>query len=170
MKKPIEFYLSGDRVYSTREKAINQLYNNRGYGELKGDKLFLSLIEAAYLTEKGWIKVVDKDKELKFDDLMKLGKSRDEDFDIKYIVYKDLRDRGYIVKSALKFGSHYRVYRKDAEHSDWLIWVLRENQRLSPNDITARARVAHGVRKNMVLAIVDEDGDVVYYKVEWIKF
>ncbi|MFA4647724.1 tRNA-intron lyase [Pyrococcus kukulkanii] len=170
MKKVIEFFLSGDRVYSEREKAINQLHHNRGYGELKGNRLFLSLIEAAYLTERGWIKVLDGNKELNFQDLVELGRRKDEDFDIKYLVYKDLRDRGYIVKSALKFGSHFRVYRKNAEHSDWLIWVVRENQKLSPNDITARARVAHGVRKSMIMAIVDEDNDVVYYKVEWTKF
>ncbi|AEC51826.1 tRNA-splicing endonuclease subunit alpha [Pyrococcus sp. NA2] len=170
MKKVIEFYLSGDRVYSTREKAINQLYNNRGYGELKGNKLFLSLIEAAYLTERGWIQVLDGNRELSFEDIVNIGRKKDEDFDIKYIVYKDLRDRGYIVKSALKFGSHFRVYRKGAEHSDWLIWVLRESEKLRPNDITARVRVAHGVRKNMIMAIVDEDNDVVYYKVEWVKF
>ncbi|RLF88446.1 tRNA-intron lyase, partial [Thermococci archaeon] len=125
---------------------------------------------AAYLTERGWIKVLDGNKELNFQDLVELGRRKDEDFDIKYLVYKDLRDRGYIVKSALKFGSHFRVYRKNAEHSDWLIWVVRENQKLSPNDITARARVAHGVRKSMIMAIVDEDNDVVYYKVEWTKF
>ncbi|AFK22020.1 tRNA-intron lyase [Pyrococcus sp. ST04] len=170
MKKVIEFYLSGDRVYSEREKAINQLHNNRGYGEVKGKRLFLSLIEAAYLIERGWIKVLDNGRELTFDEVFSLGKKRDEDFDIKFLVYKDLRDRGYIVKSGLKFGSHFRVYRKGAEHSDWLIWVLRENQKLSPNDITARARVAHGVRKSMIMAIVDEDNDIVYYKIEWTKF
>ncbi len=63
------------------------------------------------------------------------------------------------MKSGLKFGSHFRVYRRGMEeHSEWLVWVVPpENSRLSPNDITARVRVAHGVRKNMIMAIVDED-------------
>ena len=39
-----------------------------------------------------------------------------------------------------------------------------------PNDLTARVRVAHGVRKNMIMAVVDEDNDVVYYKIERVKF
>lgn len=82
MKTVIEFYLSGDRVYSEREKAINQLHINRGYGELKGKRLFLSLIEAAYLLEKGWIKVLDGERELSFYDVVSLGKKKDEDFDV----------------------------------------------------------------------------------------
>ncbi|NJD98403.1 tRNA-intron lyase [Thermococcus sp. LS1] len=171
MKEPIEFKLSGDRAFSEREKAINQLYNKRYFGEVVNGKLFLSLIEAAYLMERGKIKVLDGGKELSFEELFELGRKKDGQFDIKYLVYKDLRDRGYIVKSALKFGSHFRVYRRGMdEHSQWLIWVVPENLRFSPNDITARVRVAHGVRKNMVMAVVDEDNDVVYYKIEWVKF
>ncbi|WP_048058255.1 tRNA-intron lyase [Pyrococcus yayanosii] len=170
MKEPIEFRLSGDRVFSEREKAINQLHNNRGYGEVIEGKLFLSLVEAAYLLEKGKIRVLDGDRELSLEELFDLGRKRDEDFDVKFLVYRDLRERGYIVKSGLKFGSHYRVYRRGSEHSDWLVWVVRENAKLSPNDITARIRVAHGVRKSMVMAVVDEDGDVVYYRIEWVKF
>ncbi|NJE05304.1 tRNA-intron lyase [Thermococcus sp. M36] len=171
MKEPLEFYLSGDRVFSGREKAINQLYNKRYFGRIINGKLFLSLLEAAYLVERGKITVLDGERELSFEEIMELGRRNDELFDAKYLVYKDLRDRGYTVKSALKFGSHFRVYRRGMdEHSQWLVWVVPENLRFSPSDITARVRVAHGVRKNMVMAVVDDDGDVVYYKVEWVKF
>ncbi len=173
MKEPIDFRLSGDRVFSDRERAINRFYNKRYFGgEVVNGKLFLSLIEAAYLLEKGRIRVFDGEEELSFEDLVELGRKRDDQFDIKLLVYTDLRDRGYTVKSALKFGSHFRVYRRGMdEHSQWLVWVVPENLRFSPpNDITARVRVAHGVRKNMVMAVVDEDNDVVYYKIEWVKF
>ena len=171
MKEPIAFKLSGDRAFSEREKAINQFYNKRYFGQIVNGKLFLSLIEAAYLREKEKIRVVDGERELSFEDIVELGRRRDEGFDIKYLVYRDLRDRGYVVKSALKFGSHFRVYRRGLdEHSQWLVWVVPENLHFSPNDITARVRVAHGVRKNMIMAVVDEDNDVVYYEIEWVKF
>ncbi len=165
------FYLSGDRVFSTDQNAINGLHNKRHFGKLVEGKLFLSLLEATYLVERGKIEVRDGKRKLTVEELMELGRKRDELFDAKYLVYKDLRDRGYTVKSGLKFGSHFRVYRRGMdEHSQWLVWVLPENSRLSPNDITARVRVAHGVRKNMIMAIVDEDADVTYYKVEWVRF
>ncbi|WP_225807062.1 tRNA-intron lyase [Thermococcus bergensis] len=166
-----KFYLSGDRVFSMMESAINKLYNKRHYGEVVNGKLFLSLIEAAYLLDKGWIKVFDGEKELGIQELFEIGRKKDEHFDLKFLVYKDLRDRGYTVKTALKYGSHFRVYRRGMEeHSQWLIWVVPENLRFSPNDITARVRVAHGVRKNMIMAVVDEDNHIVYYKIEWVKF
>ncbi|WP_456321680.1 tRNA-intron lyase [Palaeococcus sp. (in: euryarchaeotes)] len=169
--KPVEFYLSGERVFSEREKAINQLYNKRYYGEIIEGKLFLSLIEAAYLMEWGKIRVFDGDRELSFRELFNMGREKDKQFDLKFLVYRDLRKRGYIVKTALKYGSHFRVYRKGMEeHADWLVWVVSESQRMYPNDLTARVRVAHGVRKNMIMAVVDEDNDVVYYKIERVKF
>jgi len=167
----MKFVLSGDRVFSRDQNAINGLHNKRHFGKLVGDKLFLSLLEATYLVERGKIEVWDGKRKLTVEELMKLGRKGDGLFDAKYLVYKDLRDRGYTVKSGLKFGSHFRVYRRGMdEHSQWLVWVVPENSRLSPNDMTARVRVAHGVRKNMVMAIVDEDGDVTYYKIEWTRF
>jgi len=166
----ITFYLSGNRVFSTDKNAIEGLHNNKHYGKVMNGKVFLSLLEAAYLAERGKIEVRDGGKKLSVENLMKLGRERDELFDAKYIVYRDLRGKGYMVKSGLKFGSHFRVYggRMD-EHSLWLIWALPENSRISPNDITARVRVAHGVRKKMIMAVVDDDGDVTYYSVEWTK-
>lgn len=169
--KPVEFYLSGERVFSEREKAINQLYNKRYYGEIVEGKLFLSLIEAAYLMEWGKIRVFDGERELSLRELFDMGREKDEQFDLKFLVYRDLRKRGYIVKTALKYGSHFRVYRKGMEeHAEWLVWVVSESQKMFPNDLTARVRVAHGVRKNMIMAVVDEDNDVVYYKIERVKF
>ncbi|WP_297499114.1 tRNA-intron lyase [Thermococcus sp.] len=167
----IVFYLTGNRVFSTDKNAIDGLHNNRHYGRLVNGKVFLSLLEATYLVERGKIEIRDGKRRLTLEEIMGLGRKEDELFDAKYLVYKDLRDRGYTVKSGLKFGSHFRVYRRGMdEHSQWLVWVLPENSRLSPNDITARVRVAHGVRKNMIMAIVDEDADVTYYKVEWVRF
>lgn len=167
----IIFHLSGNRAFSTDKNAVDGLYNNRHYGKLVNGKVFLSLLEAAYLTERGKIEVRDCKKKLSLEEIMKLGRKGDELFDAKYLVYKDLRDRGYTVKSGLKFGSHFRVYRRGMEeHAQWLVWVVPEHKTLTPHDVTARVRVAHGVRKEMIMAVVDDDGDVVYYRIEWMKF
>lgn len=56
------------------------------------------------------------------------------------------------------------------EYFEWFVWVVFENFRLSLNDIIVCVRVVYGVRKNMIMVIVDEDVDVIYYKVEWVKF
>jgi len=168
--KVAEFKLSGDRIFTCSKKAISRLHDNAGYGKVHEGKLFLSMLEAAYLVEKGRITVKDGSKELSVEEIMEMGRKKDECFDVKYITYRDLRNRGYTVKSGLKFGSHFRVYRgKTEEHSQWLVWVVPENTKISPNDITARVRVAHGVKKTMVMAMVDDDGDVTYYEVRWLR-
>lgn len=133
--------------------------------------MFLFFLEVVYLVECGKIEVRDGKRKFLFEEIMNFGRVRDEFFDVKYFVYKDLRDRGYIVKFGLKFGFYFRVYwRGMEEYFEWFVWVVFENFRLSLNDIIVCVRVVYGVRKNMIMVIVDEDVDVIYYKVEWVKF
>ena len=92
---------------------------------------------------------------------------------IKYPVFNDLRERGYIVKTALKFGADFRVYDKGArpgkKHAKWIVFTDHESKKISWNDFSAKNRVAHSTRKNLLLAIVDEEGDITYYEVKWVK-
>ena len=92
---------------------------------------------------------------------------------IKYAVFKDLREKGYIVKTALKFGADFRVYPKGVKpgkkHAKWIVFVEHETGKLTWHEFAAKNRVAHSTRKNLLLAIVDEEGDITYYEVRWIK-
>ena len=112
-------------------------------------------------------------KELIKKELIKKLQSIDKKFQIKYSVFKDLRDRGYIVKTALKFGAEFRVYQKGAkpgkEHAKWIVFTDHESNKMTWHDFSAKNRVAHSTKKKLLLAIVDEEGDVSYYEVAWIK-
>jgi len=49
-----------------------------------------------------------------------------------------LRDKGYVVKTALKFGADFRVYEKgrtpDEEHAKWIVFVEHESNKFSWQD------------------------------------
>ena len=102
----------------------------------------------------------------------KLGES-DKNFGIKYAVFKDMRKKGYIVKTALKFGAEFRVYDRGKqpgeEHARWILYPVSETSTLTWHDFAAKNRVAHSTKKNLLIGIVDEEGDVSYYQVSWTR-
>jgi tRNA-intron endonuclease len=84
-----------------------------------------------------------------------------------------LRKKGYVVKTALKFGADFRVYEKGAKpgqkHAKWLVFVENENNQLTWHEFSAKNRVAHSTKKKLLLSIVDAENSVSYYEVSWIK-
>src|SRR3989344_1944336 len=101
---------SKDRVYSDQTTEAKILYDQSRFGEPVEGKFQYSLVEALLLLEKARVNILDKKKKLKFDDFVSKAERVEKNFWVKYCVFRDLRDRGYIVKTALKFGADFRVY------------------------------------------------------------
>lgn len=163
--------LGNDRVIVKDEDAHN-LYNRRYYGNLTGIGLELSFIEALYLYEREKIEVFDEDDNvISIEDLTNI--IRDKHIFSHYLVYKDLRTRGYIIKTGFKYGSDFRIYERGHSpgdgHSSFLVKILSEEQNIRVTDFSSYVRVAHGVRKTLLLAVVDDEYDITYYNVEWTK-
>jgi len=165
--------LIGELVIIKDKKAV-ALSEKSHYGKFNQDELQLSLMEAFYLQEKGKIKILDKKnqgKVLSLDEMHEL--IQDKDLIYRYMVYRDLRNRGYIVKTGFKYGSEFRLYERGKSpgdgHSDFVVKVVTENQNISVLDFSSYVRVAHGVNKKLLLAVVDDEQDITYYNVEWTR-
>lgn len=171
-KQTIKAVLTGEKIYSNKKEAFT-LYQQSKFGEQKDGKIIYSIPEALYLAEKGKMKISIKKKALNFDKLMEKAEEIDSRIMTKYIVFKDMRSRGYIVKTALKFGAEFRVYEKGKrpgeEHAKWILYPVREADILTWHEFSAKNRVAHSTKKNLLIAIVDEENDVTYYVCQWIK-
>ncbi len=130
--------------------------------------------EALYLKEKrkSFVITDKRNKELSFEQLYKKFMKVDKEFGMKYLVYKDLRDRGFCVKTGFKFGSHYRVYARGDKpgkgHAIWLVHVVPEEYVIEFPLMSRAVRLAQNVRKKMIFAVVDKEADVTYYKIERI--
>ena len=100
--------LSGDRVL-LGPKALPELYNQGYFGRPIGQGLELSLVEAAYLLDRSRIRVLSASGglELDFQALFQISSSLEKGFEFRYVVYKDLRERGYIVQPG---RPDFRVY------------------------------------------------------------
>jgi tRNA-intron endonuclease, archaea type len=168
----IQAHLIGESIYSNDAEAFS-LLKKSCFGTSIGEKVQYSLPEALFLLEKGKMEILHKGKKIPKEELMRKLQKADKKINIKYLVFKDLREKGYIVKTALKFGAEFRVYGKGTKpgkkHAKWVVFTENESGRLSWHEFSAKNRVAHSTKKNLLLAIVDEEGEVSYYEVRWIK-
>lgn len=170
--KKIQAHIVGEIVSSNSQEA-HSLYKKSHFGESRGEKIQYSLPEVLFLAEKGNIEVLSRNKKISKKDLMNKFRRTDKKIQIKYPVFKDLREKGYIVKTALKFGADFRVYEKGKKpgktHAKWLVFAEHESKKFSGHDFSAKNRVAHSTKKKLLLAIADEEGDITYYEVGWVK-
>jgi tRNA-intron endonuclease len=165
---------SKDRILTENSDGAKELYNQSRFGTLlENGKVHLSLLEALYLLEKGKIEVVDHKKRLDFEHLLKKGRKADKNLWVKYAVFKDIRNKGYIIKTALKFGADFRVYDRGVkpgeDHAKWVVFPVHENSSLTWYEFSAKNRVAHSTKKRLLLAIVDDEGDCTFYETRWLR-
>ena len=182
MMKMFEGELLENRVIIW-DKEARSLYEEYGYGKPEDDYLELSLVEAAYLMKKRKLKVFVKEdgrkKWLKFNDFYRIAVKVEPEFHQKFIVYSDLRKRGFVVKTGFKFGAHFRVYEKGVrikrgpkapfEHTKWVVHAIKEEDRFSYPELSRAVRLAQNIRAKMLWAVVDSENDVTYYQVTRIK-
>ncbi len=168
----IQAQFSGNKVYSNSQDAFS-LYDKSRFGEKKPGKIEYSLIEALYLLQKDRISLFQNKKAISFEQFLAKAKRIDKRIEMKLPVFSELRSKGYVLKTALKFGADFRVYKKGSspgeDHSLWILFCVKESEQHSWYDFAAKNRVAHSARKNLLLAIVDDEDSVIYYEVSWIR-
>jgi len=171
----VKTYLSTDNVLTENSNEARELYNQSRYGILlENGKLQLSLIEALHLIEKNKIEVYKtKNKKINFDEYIKKAKKFEPNFWIRYCVFKDIRNRGYIIKTALKFGADFRVYdrgiKPGEDHAKWVVYPVYEGSTLTWYEFAAKNRVAHSTKKRLLIGVVDDENDVSYWEVRWMR-
>ena len=172
VKHLIKGIFSGESIVSGSKEA-KDLYSRSLFGEYFDKKINYSFSEALYLAEKKKMEVFRNSKKLSFNGIIEQCKKLDKKILIKYRVYRDLRGKGYLLKTALKFGADFRVYDKGIkpgkDHARWILYPVSENDELTWHDFSAKNRVAHSTKKNLLVAIVDSEGDVTYYEIGWTR-
>ncbi|MHA1168196.1 MAG: tRNA-intron lyase [Candidatus Hodarchaeales archaeon] len=175
--------LIGSRVivWDTDEAKI--LYADGFFGKPVGIKkpksmdftrpLELSLLESLYLLEQEKIELYDSTSKEK---LGPVDFSNKCDFLFKnfrdlYTVYKHLRSKNYVVRSGLKFGTDFTIYKQGPgiDHAAFLVQVVVSNSKLEAIHLVRAGRLATSVKKRYVIATVLKNEDVRYYIFKWHK-
>ena len=174
-KVVVKAVFANERVITEASGDAKEFYDKSRYGTLLDNgKVQLSLLEALYLMEKKRLEVLDgRNKPITFEKFLKKAQKVEPKFWIRYTVFKDIRDRGYIIKTALKFGADFRIYARGVkpgeDHAKWIVYPVHEGETTTWHEWAAKNRVAHSTRKKLLIAVVDEESDVSYWEARWIR-
>ena len=133
--------------------------------------LILDLIEGLYSLENKKISITKLKQKMNIKQMTEICKKEVHEFEKKYIVYKNFRDKGYIINPGIKFGCDFAVYEKGPgiDHAPFLIQVYRRNESITSTGIVLAGRLATTVRKQFILAIPKGKDKVDFLALDWWK-
>jgi tRNA-intron endonuclease, archaea type len=145
---------------------------NKGYGDKENNNYFLETYEALYLLHLNKLVITNGDV-VDFSDLMKHALKYDKEIVTKFLVYRDLRSRGYVVKEGFGFGTDFRVYERggyEKKRAKYVIFCVNEGINVKVGELSRHVREIETMGKNAIAAVVERRGEVIYYKLANMKF
>jgi len=167
--KVIKALLREEDVVVSKPEGVEELAS-RGYGTSEDKNLVLTFCEALFLLSKGIIEVEAKTRKTRrkigFQQLLSQYQTLDENAWAKYLIYRDLRSRGYVAREGFGLGIDFRVYERGeygTAAATYLVFGIQEGQPVSLEELTRTLKYVHSLKKHLVLAVLNRRGEVVYY-------
>ncbi len=177
-KVQFEGVIDQEKVIITDKDCTEEFYRNSYIGTLENDSegeeiLVLGPLEVLLLCERNRILLyVENDKKnalYEFESLLEYFSKFDDRLWQKYIIYMDLRKRGYIVRTGYGEGIDFRVYKRGADFekdsAKFLIYPVFEGYPIDLKELDKMSRVAMSSRKDLIVATVDRLSKPIYYSV-----
>ena len=145
---------------------------NKGYGDKENNNYFLETYEALYLLHLKKLVITNGDV-VDLSDLMKHALKYDKEIVTKFLVYRDLRSRGYVVKEGFGFGTDFRVYERggyEKKRAKYVVFCVNEGINVKVGELSKHVREIETMGKNAIAAVVERRGEVIYYKLTNMKF
>ena len=145
----------------------------KGYGEFEKNKFYLKSFESLYLLYTGALALLKGKNKIDFDSLMQICKKIDEGILTKFLVYRDLRTRGYTVKDGFGFGSDFRVYGKGdfgEKGAKFLVFGLSEGKQEKIGKFQKKIEEIIKMGKEPIIAVIERRGEIIYYKITLMNF
>jgi tRNA-intron endonuclease len=164
----IEGLLVEKGVKVSKRRYVDEL-SSRGYGATENGELLLAFYEALYLLDKGWLGVKDEEGgKVDFQKLLQCFEGADENAWSRYLAYRDLKSRGYTVREGFGLGVDFRVYERGEYGKDtakYMVLSIQEGKPISLEDLTRVMMQCQSLKKELVLAVMNRRGEIVYYSV-----
>ncbi len=161
-------------------------FRQKGYGEeTKKDGLILADYEALYLMYTSRLRVRTKNrskkkgeggnqpKEIRFENMVEDALHRDKSAWTKFLIYRDLRSRGYAPKEGFGFGADFRVYDRGefgTKPAKFVVFGLNEGTEISIASLSDAVKQIARMGKVPIAAVVERRGEVIYYRVSKARF
>ncbi|HYB07978.1 MAG TPA: tRNA-intron lyase [Nitrososphaerales archaeon] len=171
--RPFSAQIEEDSVKVTDRDRFGELEES-GYGAREGQQLVLRDYEALYLL---YVKKLDlgdsAGKKVSFDKLAELAQKKAGDAWTKFVIYRDLKSRGYIVREGFGFGTDLRVYERGdypKKPAKYVVFALDEGIEKGMADLQKSVKEMAKMGKEAIIAVIERRGEVIYYKVSRARF
>lgn len=166
-------YMSKEGKIIIQEQKSQDQLRNKGFGESFNKQYLLNYLEALFLLQSNKLRIVDRMKEYNFSEFLKISIKKDKKLLTKYLIYRDLRSKGYVVKDGFGFGNDFRVYERgeyNRKTSKYVTVGLNEGTTISASSFATMVEEVENMGKNAVIAVVERRGEVIYYKTSKMNF
>lgn len=157
------------KIVDTRSQ--DQL-RNKGFGDKEDDDYLLETYEALYLLYLNKLVITNGSID-NFGSLLKHVLKYDKEIVTRFLVYRDLRSRGYVVKEGFGFGADFRVYERgeyEKKRAKYVVFCINEGINVKVGELSKNVREIETMGKNAIAAVVERRGEVIYYKLTNMKF
>ncbi|MGH9993431.1 MAG: tRNA-intron lyase [Nitrososphaera sp.] len=162
---------AGGRVVVDNTQFQDEL-RTRGFGDKEDSTYALKPYEALYLLQTKRL-VVDGNRDMSFDALFNRLAKYDRNIMTRFLVYRDLRSRGYVAKEGFGFGIDFRVYERgeyEKKPAKYVVFGINEGTNLTARSLAQAVEQIEKMGKEAVVAVIERRGEVIYYKASRMRF
>jgi tRNA-intron endonuclease len=143
-----------------------------GYGHTDDKRRYiLEPYEALFLVEKDRLTIIEEKerKILSFQEILTRELANDVLLCTRYIIYRDIRGRGFVALSTAKNGVSFKVYERGAypkKAPSYEIYALVEGMPETLGHIEETLIETRNSDRALKFAVIDRRGEVVYYSLD----
>jgi tRNA-intron endonuclease, archaea type len=168
----IEGYLASNRKIVVDETRFQDELRSKGFGERENAEFILKPYEALYLFHTKRLKLKNKPA-IGFNSLFELLLKHNRNIMSEFLVYRDLRSRGYVAKEGFGFGYDFRVYERgdyEKKPAKYVVFGINEGTNTTAKEFASAVSQIQKMGKEAVVAVIERRGEVIYYKASTISF
>lgn len=168
----IEGCLAGSRKIVIDETRFQDELHSKGFGEKENAEFILKPYEALYLFHTKRLKLKNKPA-IGFNSLFELLLKNNRNIMSEFLLYRDLRSRGYVAKEGFGFGNDFRVYERgdyEKKPAKYVVFGINEGTNTTAKEFASAVNQIQKMSKEAVVAVIERRGEVIYYKASTIHF
>lgn len=168
----VEARLAGGGQVLVDKLQFQDELRTRGFGEKEDAKYVLKPYEALYLLHTKRLLLAGRE-ELTFDSLFEIMAKYDKNIMSKFLIYRDLRSRGYVAKEGFGFGNDFRVYERgeyEKKPAKYVVFGINEGTNVTARSFYESIAQIEKMGKEAVVAVIERRGEVIYYKASKMGF
>ncbi|HZE78861.1 MAG TPA: tRNA-intron lyase [Nitrososphaeraceae archaeon] len=157
-----------------KDKRAQDQLTNKGFGQREDSDFLLQPYEALYLVYTN--RLILKNlayEEISFSQLLHIVLKQDKHILTKFLVYRDLRSRGYVAKEGFGFGLDFRVYERgefEKKPAKYVVFSISEGTDITAGSFASVIEEIRRMGKFPVAAVIERRGEIIYYKTSKVHF